>query len=74
MSDDQAPAAVAALEEANSVDLDARTAEWRQSGWTYGAADYDDEDDAFAYGARDTAATSSRYRSYSTGDVGGDIR
>ena len=74
VSDDQAGPAVKALEEANSVDLDARSAEWRESGWNYGAADYDDEDDGFVYGTRDTTTASSRYRSYSTGDVNGDLR
>ena len=66
VDDDSTAAAVRALEEANSVDLDARSAEWRASGWQYeGAADdLTDYDDEVAYGSRDTSAASTRYRSY----------
>ena len=66
VDDDKTPAAVKALEEANSVDLDARTQEWRESGWDYAAPadDMVDDDTASMYGSRDTATGGSRYRSY----------
>ncbi len=73
VDDDATPAAVRALEEAKSVDLDARQEEWRASGWDYqGDADEDAlvgsdaTDGAYApYGTRDTDATNGQYRSYS---------
>ena len=66
VDDDKTPAAVKALDEANSVDLDARSEEWRASGWDYAGAEglYDDGDEALAYGSRDAAIGSSRYRAY----------
>lgn len=64
VDDEKTPAAVRALEDANSVDLDARSAEWRSSGW-----DFDDSadaalDDGVYPGTRDTAVGSTRYRAY----------
>lgn len=38
VADEHTDAAVKALEEANSVDLDDRSAQWRQDGWDYPAA------------------------------------
>ncbi|WP_254602880.1 general stress protein [Sphingomonas bacterium] len=66
VDDDKTPAAVKALEEANSVDLDARTQEWRQSGWDYAepADDLHDADEGVLYGSRDLEQGGSRYRSY----------
>lgn len=66
VDDDSTPAAVQALEEANSVDLDARSAQWRSEGWTYaGGADvFDDADEATLYGSRETGIGGTRYRSY----------
>lgn len=66
VDDDKTPTAVKALEDANSVDLDARSQEWRSDGWDYArsSGDVEDMDDTLAYGTRDTAASGSRYRSY----------
>ena len=66
VDDDKAPVAVKALEEANSVDLDARTQEWRSSGWNYAspADDIDDADEGAIYGSRDVTTGGARYRSY----------
>ena len=70
VDDDKTPAAVKALEDANSVDLDARTAEWRQSGWEGG--NIEDElngtDDGLIYGSRDPAVGGARYRAYLPSD------
>lgn len=68
VDDDKAPAAVKALEEANSIDLDARSAEWRSSGWDYQDAatadDLDDADDTLPWGSRDTTQGGGRFRTY----------
>lgn len=63
VDDDRTPAAVQALEEANSVDLDARTQDWRSSGWVYAGGEAD-LDEAVEYGSRETTIGSGRYRSY----------
>ncbi|WP_174291439.1 hypothetical protein [Sphingomonas bacterium] len=79
VDDDKTPAAVKALDDANSVDLDARAEEWRSSGWDYagtgvgsgsgsGVVELEDEDETL-YGSRDTALGGSRYRAY-----GSDLR
>ena len=72
VDDDKTPAAVKALEDANSVDLDARTQEWRSSGWDYAGSsnDLDDAEDVAIYGSRDPSMGSSRYRSYLPNDRG----
>ena len=66
VDDDKTPAAVEALEEAASVDLDARSQQWRAEGWNYTApvADIDDADETALYGTRDAEVGGSRYRSY----------
>ena len=66
VDDDKTPAAVQALEEAKSVDLAARSQEWRSQGWNYSAPtdDLDDTDDDLVYGSRETEMGGSRYRSY----------
>ena len=66
VDDDRTPAAVAALDGANTVDLDARTEQWRTSGWA-GAepdADLDYGDDPIPYGSRDVAVGGAGYRTY----------
>ena len=63
IDEDRTPDAVAALENANSVDLDARSQQWRSEGWNYAAPAQQDDDDA-VYGMRDTEGAGSRYRSY----------
>lgn len=70
VDDDKTPAAVKALEEANSVDLDARTQEWRSSGWDYAgpADDLDEADEVTIYGSRDPELGGGRYRSYLPSD------
>ncbi len=66
LDDDKTPAAVKALEEANSVDLDARSQQWRSEGWDYAAptGDLDDLDDDLPYGSRETELGGAGYRSY----------
>ena len=69
VADDKTPAAVRALEEANSVDLDARTEQWRNEGWDYqstGSTVDEDLSDADLYGVRDPDMGGSRFRSYSS--------
>ena len=70
VDDDKTPAAVKALEEANSVDLDARSQEWRSDGWDYTGAngDLDKVDETIVYGTRDTDLGGTRYRSYLPSD------
>lgn len=68
VEDDATPAAVKALEEANTVDLDQRTQQWRSQGWDY-AGGVDAEDGAsegLLFGARETDTVSPRYRSYTS--------
>ena len=66
VDDDKTPAAVAALENANSVDLDERTQQWRNEGWDAAGADtLAGADEAALYGYRDTTDSGTRYRSYS---------
>ena len=65
VDDDATPAAVKALEEANSVDLDQRTKEWRSDGWDYAPRDpLDEADEGVLYGSREPDVGGSRYRSY----------
>lgn len=66
VDDDKTPAAVKALEEANSVDLDARSAQWRSEGWDYAAPldEQDEADEGILYGSRETDIGGTRYRSY----------
>lgn len=66
VDDDATPAAVRALEEANSVDLDERSQQWRTDGWNYQSGTSDLDDDDVIYADRDTAYSSSRFRSYGT--------
>jgi hypothetical protein len=63
VDDDMTPDAVAALEDASSVDLDARAQLWRSEGWNY-ASPVDDADDTVAYGSREAGIGGTRYRSY----------
>lgn len=65
VEEDRTPDAVAALEDANSVDLDARAQQWRSEGWNY-AAPADDLDDDVTYGSREPDVGGTRYRSYMT--------
>lgn len=69
VDDDSTPAAVKALEEANSVDLDARSQQWRSEGWDYAApvGGIDDADEGILYGSREADLGGSRYRSYVPG-------
>ena len=66
VDEDGTAAAVQALEEANSVDLDARSQQWRDEGWDYAApgGSFDDADEGVLYGARETDRGGTRYRSY----------
>ena len=66
VDDERTPSAVKALEEANSVDIDARSQQWRSEGWDYAAptSDVDDADEGILYGSREGDAGGSRYRSY----------
>lgn len=69
VDDDATPEAVRALDEANSVDLDARSQEWRAAGWDYVSDPaYDEVDEVLPYGSRDPGARSPRYRSYVPGE------
>ena len=51
VDDDSLDEAVRVLEEANSIDIDDRSSQWRSSGWNY------PESGASAFGALDTADT-----------------
>jgi hypothetical protein len=63
VDEDRTADAVAALEDANTVDLDARSQEWRAQGWDY-AAPVDEIDDGLVYGSREAGVGGTRYRSY----------
>ena len=63
VEDDVTPAAVRALEDANSVDLDARTQEWRATGWSDQSGTGELDDDT-TYAGREQAYSGSRFRSY----------
>ena len=63
VADDVTAAAVDALEGANSVDLDARTEQWRSSGWTP-LAGTDKPGEDLRPANRDAAYSGSRYRTY----------
>ena len=68
VDDDKAPAAVRALEEANSVDLDARSQQWRSEGWDYEEVHTNDvldyTDDTLPWGTRDAEQVGGRFRTY----------
>lgn len=68
VDDDDTPAAVKALEEANSIDLDERSQQWRSDGWDYqgqsAQAGDDDGDDLIPWGSRDETQGAGRFRSY----------
>ncbi len=66
VDDDKTPAAVRALDGANSVDLDARSQQWRSEGWDYTAPadDLNDADEGILYASRETEVGGTRYRSY----------
>ena len=70
VDDDKTPAAVKALEEANSVDLDARTQEWRSTGWDYAAQEEEggEIDEPVIFGSRDVEMGGNRYRAYQPRD------
>ena len=66
--EDDTPAAVKALEDANSVDLDARSEQWRSDGWDYqGTSSNDTAHDAVddvPWGDRDPTHGGSQFRYY----------
>ena len=65
IDDDRTAAAVQALEEANTVDLDARSQEWRTDGWDYAAPAADETRlGDVPEGSRETSLGGTRYRSY----------
>lgn len=65
VDDEATPAAVKALEEANSIDLDARSQQWRSEGWDHAVpAGVDQADEGVLYGGRESDVASTRYRSY----------
>lgn len=75
VDEDKTPTAVAALEDANSVDLDERMQGWRGEGWTgAGTAAPAGAEEALLYGTRDVGYEGRRYRSYSTGTIDPTLR
>ena len=70
VDDDATPTAVQALEEANSIDLDERSQQWRSDGWNYAASSTDVEDDDYTVADRDPDYSTSRYRSYGSATAG----
>ena len=67
VDDDATPGAVKALEDANSIDLDERSQQWRSDGWNYGAENSAAGDDDFTFAERDSDFSTNRYRSYGSG-------
>jgi hypothetical protein len=71
VDDGKTAAAVAALDNSNSIDLDARAQEWRSDGWDYAGTATEEggeADEYFPYGARNVEQGSPRFRSYYTAD------
>ncbi|WP_425229252.1 hypothetical protein [Sphingomonas sp.] len=68
VADDNASEAVAALEDASSIDLDERSRQWRSEGWNHPAPG-DEADAGVIYGSREAGVGGTRYRSY-TADRG----
>ena len=66
VDDDKTPAAVKALDDADAVDLDARSQQWRSEGWEYAApvGDADEIDEFASQGSREAELGGTRYRSY----------
>ena len=62
VDDGQTVAAVRALEEAGSIDLDERAAQWQTEGWRSPPTGVASEDGLF--GSRDTDYGNSRVRAY----------
>lgn len=67
VDDDATPAAVEALEDANSVDLDERSQQWRSDGWNYAAGESAVDEEDFTFADRDSTYSTDRYRSYGGG-------
>ena len=78
VDDDNTAAAVRALEEANSIDLDERSQQWRSDGWDYAGSsatsdldvttENDRSNDSIFTGVRDTDQSTGKYRSYYRSD------
>ena len=65
VADDATPAAVRALDDANAIDLDERSQQWRSDGWNYTpAAQGGTEGDDGLFADRDAEYSTGRYRSY----------
>lgn len=71
VDDARVPDAVRALEGAKTVDIDARSTEWREQGWAYAPGPGGDittsaEEDDMVYGARTANLDNPGLRTYST--------
>lgn len=67
VDDDATPAAVKALEEANSIDLDERSQQWRDEGWNSPVSPVDaGETEGLLSGYREADYSGNRYRTYSS--------
>ncbi|AYV48584.1 hypothetical protein CFHF_19815 [Caulobacter flavus] len=71
VADDRVADAVAALEGAKTVDIGARTEQWRQDGWAYAPGSSGDivtpnEEDVLVYGVRSSDYDRAGVRSYVT--------
>lgn len=73
VDDDAAGPAVAALEDAASIDLDERAGQWRNDGWVERDEVIVEDGDVGYYGVRDVEGTSPRYRSYSSRGTAGEL-
>jgi hypothetical protein len=74
VDDDNTAEAVAALEDANAIDLDERAGQWRAQGWASPATDARafDEGTTDVYGVRDSDMGGVRFRSYAPGNYAGN--
>ncbi|MGI4731809.1 MAG: hypothetical protein ACRYFW_08690 [Janthinobacterium lividum] len=75
VADDNTAEAVAALEDANAIDLDERADQWRSQGWASPVTTPEtfDDDLTDAYGVRETERGGVRFRSYAKPAVSRDL-
>ena len=72
VGDEHADAAVKVLEEADTVDIDERSEQWRQSGWDYAPSTAEAAATAYAYGSEATSANPGAGNDYANTNATGE--